>query len=50
MKRGIMDAVPVFSSILSMMKIATMDVNATVIWGQGGYYWSENIPIDRIDI
>lgn len=29
--RGAIDVVPVFSSTLSMMKIAIIDVNATVI-------------------
>lgn len=30
--RGIIDVFPVFSSILSIMKIAIIDVNATVIY------------------
>lgn len=32
MTRGISDVLPVLSSILSMMKIATMDVKAIVIY------------------
>lgn len=34
---GAIDVIPVFSSILSMMKIAMMDVNAIVIYVQKSY-------------